>query len=497
MEKEIRVRFAPSPTGYATIGSARTALYNYLFAHQQKGKYILRIEDTDRERYVADSVRDLMSSMKWLGIEADEDPEKGGPYAPYIQTQRLEIYHKYSQKLIEENHAYYCFCSKDRLEKLRQEQELNHFPPRYDRLCRDLPKDLVEQKIKNGEPHVIRFKTPLTGITKVTDIARGEIEFENTTLDDFIIVKSDGLPVYHLAAMVDDGVMKISHVIRGLEWLPSLPKHVLLLQALGFEQPQWLHLSLFLKPSGKGKMSKRDFESFKDSGYAIHIKEMDRLGYLPQAILNWIVLMGWSLDDKTEIMSLSEMIAGFSLDHVHASPAAIDFKRLDYFNGHYIRALSQEDLEKTILSYLQKYEPDYFMVVSDNLEKFKVVTTLIRERLRRFDEFKLFTEYFLLPITPISIEQIIEFIADKDVLRSYLSTVITELNSLSNWEITDIDSKMHQIQTQFNLKPKEAFMTIRLIVSGSHATPPLFDMLKVIGKEAVIERINQALSNLS
>ncbi len=497
MNKEIRVRIAPSPTGFMHIGTARTGLYNYLFARQNNGKFILRIEDTDQERLVPEAVDDLMKGLKWLGIEADEDPIKGGPYSPYIQSERKHIYQQYADKLIANDQAYYCFCSKERLDQLRQDQEAMKIPPKYDRLCRNLSRDDAVKRVQRGDSKVIRFKTPTTGVTKVTDIACGEIEFANDTLDDFIIVKSDGFPVYHLAAMVDDGVMRISHVIRGLEWLPSLPKHVLLLAALGFEQPQWLHLSLFLKPSGKGKMSKRDFESFKDSGYAIHVKDFEKLGYLPPAILNWIVLMGWSLDDKTEIMSLTEMIKGFSLAHVHASPAAIDFKKLDYFNGHYIRALSKEDLEQKISAYLQKYEPDYYTIISKDADKFKVVITLVRERLRRFDEFKTFTEYFFSPIAPLSIEQMTEFIIDKDILRTYLSAIVTELNALTNWEIIDIDATMHRIQAQFNLKPKEAFMTIRLVVSGQHATPPLFDMLKVIGKVETIRRMNQALTNLS
>ena len=296
----MRVRFAPSPTGHLHLGSARTALYNYLIARQKGGQFILRIEDTDRKRFVPGAEQEFYEWLNWLGIDWDEGPDIGGQFGPYRQSDRKQIYQDHAHKLIETGHAYYCFCSPDRLERVRQEQQKRKETPRYDGTCRNIPLDEAKDRVAKGERHVIRFKTPLEGTTSVTDLLRGEITVENRLLDDIILVKSDGLALYHLAASVDDHLMQITHVIRGSEWLPTFPLHGLIHRAFGWQEPVYVHLSVFLKPSGKGKMSKRESAELIKEGYSIFIKDLQGLGYLPEAIVNWIALMGWSFDDHTE-----------------------------------------------------------------------------------------------------------------------------------------------------------------------------------------------------
>jgi glutamyl-tRNA synthetase len=284
----VRVRFAPSPTGHLHLGSARTALYDYLIARKTGGQFILRIEDTDRKRLVEGAEEEIYQGLKWLGIEWDEGPDIGGPYGPYKQSERKEIYQKYAEELISNDQAYYCFCTSERLSEVRQEQQKRKELAVYDGTCRRLSLKEAKTRVAAGEKHVIRFKTPKTGTTTLTDLLRGEITTENRMLDDYILVKSDGLALYHLAASVDDHLMKITHVIRSSEWLPTAPLHSMIHRAFGWKEPIWVHLSVFLKPSGKGKMSKRDAAELIKDGHSIFIKELELLGYLPEAVVNWI-----------------------------------------------------------------------------------------------------------------------------------------------------------------------------------------------------------------
>jgi len=346
-----RVRFAPSPTGHMHLGSARTALFDYLLARQTGGQFVLRIEDTDVKRYVPGAEEELINGLRWLGLDYDEGPDKGGPYGPYRQSERKEIYQEYAQKLIDTDHAFYCFCTPERLARVREEQQKRKEPPHYDGTCRRLSPEEAKARVAAGENHVIRFKTPKEGTTTVVDHLRGEITVENRTLDDYILVKSDGWALYHLAAMVDDHLMKITHVIRGSEWLPTFPLHGLICRAFGWQEPVWIHLSVFLKPSGKGKMSKRESAELIKDGYSIFIKDLRELGYTPEAVVNWISLMGWSYDDHTEYFDLKDLVEKFSIDHLNPSPAAINFTKLDHFNGLHIRALDERDLAQRILPF--------------------------------------------------------------------------------------------------------------------------------------------------
>ena len=292
--------------------------------------------------------QEIMDGLRWLGLEYDEGPDVGGPYGPYRQSERKEIYQEYAKQLIAMGHAYYCFCTPERLDQVRQEQHGRKESPHYDGTCRKLDPDEAARRVVAGERHVVRFKMPKEGATTVNDLIRGDITVENHVLDDYIIVKSDGLALYHLAAAVDDHLMQITHVFRGSEWLPTFPLHGLIHRAFGWEEPAWVHLSVFLKPSGKGKMSKREKADLMKDGYSIFIKDLQELGYLPEAVNNWIALMGWSFDDHTEFFSLPDLVDKFSLRKLNPSPAAINFTKLDHFNGLHIRSLKAEDLAARI-----------------------------------------------------------------------------------------------------------------------------------------------------
>src|SRR6185503_21343024 len=351
-----RVRFAPSPTGHFHIGGARTALYNVLLARQTGGQFILRIEDTDVKRNTPEALAELKEALRWLGLNWDEGPDVGGPHAPYNQTARKELYLQHARQLLETDHAYRCFCTPERLKEMREAQMKAGQPLRYDGRCRVIPPAEAEARAASGEKHTIRFKTPQSGTTTVRDHLRGDITIENSQIDDYILVKSDGYALYHLAAMVDDHEMGITHVFRSSEWLGTFPLHALIIRAFGWAEPTWVHLSVFLKPTGKGKMSKRDVTS-EQSIYVLALREM---GYVPEAIINWIALMGASFGAEETLLSMDELIARFSLDHLSASAARVNFEKLDHFNGLYLRQMAAPELAELIKPFFQRagLEPD-------------------------------------------------------------------------------------------------------------------------------------------
>ena len=375
-----RVRFAPSPTGHLHLGGARTALYDFLLARQTGGQFILRIEDSDRRRFVEGAEEEIFASLHWLGIDWDEGPDVGGPYGPYRQSERKEIYQQHADQLIAMGHAFTCFCTPERLDMVRTEQQKRKEAPHYDGTCRNLTADEVKARVDAGEKHVIRFKMPQTGTTTVTDLLRGDITVENRTLDDYILVRSDGLALYHLAAAVDDNLMKITHVIRGSEWLPTLPLHSMIHRAFGWQEPEWVHLSIFLKPSGKGKMSKRETAELIKDGTSFFVKDLEELGYLPEAVVNWIALMGWSYDDHTEFFSLHDLVEKFSLDKLNPSPAAINYTKFDHFNGLHIRALPVTELARRMKPYFvaKGYHPDDATLLR--------IAPIVQERLQGMDD---------------------------------------------------------------------------------------------------------------
>lgn len=341
--KEVRTRLAPSPTGYLHIGTLRTALFCYIFAKQNNGKFILRIEDTDQTRFVKGATKAIIDGLDWASLTPDESIKVGGEYGPYIQSERLDLYKKYVDQLLKNGHAYYCFCSSERLEKLRNQQIENKEAPGYDAHCRNLSKEEVTQKIASNEKYVIRFKMPTEGVTVCHDLVRGKVEFKNELLRDAILMKSDGYPTYHLAVIIDDYLMKISHVFRSEEWLPSLALHCLLYEAFGWEKPEFAHFPLVLNQD-KTKMSKRK----GDVSLTSYIKK----GYLPAALLNYLALLGWNPGNDQEIFSIDNLIKEFSIDKVQKSGAVFDKEKLDWLNGYYIRQLDQEEFINSCLPYL-------------------------------------------------------------------------------------------------------------------------------------------------
>ena len=485
--KPVRVRFAPSPTGRTHIGSGRTALYNYLLARQTGGTFILRIEDTDRKRYVPGAEKELIESLKWLGLTWDEGPDVGGPHAPYHQTHRREIYQEYTEKLISSGHAYFCFCTPDRLEKVRKEQLSRKDNPRYDGLCRRLDPGEAAARVSKGERHVVRFKIPETGTVTAHDLIRGDITVDNSTMDDHVIVRSDGLALYHLAAMVDDHLMGITHVIRGSEWLSTFPLHVQIVRAFGWQEPQWVHLSVFLKPSGKGKMSKRESTSPIQDGHSIFITDLDATGYIPEGVVNWIALMGWSYDDRTEFFTMPDLIEKFNLAHLNPSPAYINFTKLDHFNGLHIRNLNREDLMHRLSPYLVSagYQADEDTLYS--------TIPIIRERLVTLDD--------VIPVAGFFFKDNIQpdpndLVGDKltpvesaDVVRRSYQL----LASLPQITKDLAEPPMRNLVETLQLSAGQVFGILRVAVTGQKVSPPLFESMEIIGKQKVLERINNAI----
>ncbi len=486
-----RVRFAPSPTGHVHLGSARTALYDYLLAQQTGGQFVLRIEDTDVKRYAPGAEEELMNGLKWLGLEWDEGPDKGGPYGPYRQSERKEIYQEYAQKLIDSDHAFYCFCTPERLSRVREEQQKRKEPPHYDGTCRILSKEEAQARVNAGESHVIRFKTPKEGSTTVHDHIRGDITVENRTLDDYILLKSDGWALYHLAAMVDDHLMKITHVIRGSEWLPTFPLHALICRAFGWEEPIWIHLSVFLKPSGKGKMSKRETADLIKDGHSIFIKDLRELGYIPEAVVNWISLMGWSYDDHTEYFELKDLVEKFSIDHLNPSPAAINFSKLDHFNGLHIRALDDTELAKRILPFFIEKG------IKADIGTILRIAPILKERMATLDEAVPLAEFFFKDdVTPVPDELVGKGLSAKES-QAILVKALELLSPLPYMKLELAEPPMRDYVETSGYSAGQVFGILRVAVTGQKVSPPLFESMEIVGKEKVIQRLQNAVEILS
>ena len=484
-----RVRFAPSPTGRMHLGSARTALYDYLLARRTGGKFILRIEDTDRKRFVPGAEQELIDGLRWLGLDYDEGPDIGGPFGPYRQTERQEIHRKWAKELIERGHAYTCFCAPDRLEKVRQEQQKLKQPIRYDGTCRRLEPDEAQRRIAAGEKHVVRFKMPYEGQTKALDRMRGEIVWQNSDLDDTIIVRSDGLPTYHLAAIVDDYEMQITHVIRGLEWLASLPLHVNIIRAFGWPEPAWMHLSVFLKPSGKGKMSKRETAQALSDGHSIFVSDLKELGYIPEGVLNWIVLMGWGVAED-DVMTLDQMVQRFDIDRLTASPAAINFAKLDHFNGTHIRLMAAEDLAARVKPFFIQAG---FAVDDEVLLR---IIPLIRERLVTLDDVVAFAGFFFTPTVTPAVDDLVA----KDLSAAQSAEIARKaydiLAGLPELTHAQAEPPMRQFVEESGLQVNQVFGILRAAVTGQKVSPPLFESMEIIGRGKVLERIQNAIGLL-
>ena len=474
----VRTRIAPSPTGEMHVGSLAVALKNFAFARKHGGQFIIRIEDTDQEREVEGATQRILDVVKKYGLDWDEGPDKGGPHAPYIQSQRLDMYKKAAEELIAKKHAYYCFCTKERLEQLREERMVNHLPPKYDRHCRNLNQEEIAKKLTNSESYVIRLAVPDDQPIEFNDLIRGSIEISSNEVDDQVLLKSDGFPTYHLAVVVDDHDMEITHILRGEEWISSTPKHILLYQAFGWEIPVYAHIPVFLNPDGKGKMSKRkgtvSAQSFLDQGY------------LPEALLNFFMILGWAPADQREILTVDEYIQEFDVKDLSMKSVVFDLKKLDWINGLYIRKLSQDEL-------LKKLQP--FIPTDCPPELVSKVLPLISERLVKLSDFEELTSFFYRDVQVN--KELVSKKIEKPILVEQLQQTKTTITNIQDWSVQSIEVALRDLQEKHDWKKSQYFMMIRVAVTGKEATPPLFETIEAIGKEKVVSRLDKILTKLN
>lgn len=485
----VRTRFAPSPTGSMHIGNLRTALYSYALARNNRGKFILRIEDTDKKREVEGGVQYIVNNLKIFDLDYDEGPFVGGPYAPYMQSERLDIYRKKADELIKKGRAYYCFCSQERLDKLREEQKKQKKRPMYDGKCRNLDIQESHKRVKNGEKYVIRLKVPESEIIKINDVLLGEVKWESDDIDDQVLLKSDGFPTYHLAVVVDDIIMKISHISRGIEWLASVPKHVLLYKAFEYPLPIMAHMPVILDPSG-GKLSKRKGN--------VSVGEFLNEGYLPEALLNFLMLLGWAPEDNREFFTLGEFVDFFSLEGLNKSSPVFDRTKLLWFNGQYIRKLTIKDFTKKVLDWVKNYCRDEKM--KEKLLKDKIIEgklKLVQERVSLLSDvvesLRFFYEYMKAPDLK-TIKGIKKYDSNdyKMIINDYLE-IVSKYKETDQWSHEKWESDIRLLGDKYNWKHGDLFMLIRLAIVGSQFSPPLFESMVIIGKNDVIKRLNAFL----
>jgi glutamyl-tRNA synthetase len=486
MTTPVRVRFAPSPTGYPHVGNIRTALFNWLFARHHGGSFIVRIEDTDVERRVRGAVNAILDSLRWLGLDWDEGPEVGGNYGPYIQSERLEMYRQTAKRLVSQGVAYYCYCSPERLEQMRAEQVKRKQPPGYDRCCRELKPEERAKKEAGGVKPVVRFRTPLEGQTKFNDLIYGEVVFEHSTIDDFVLLKSDGYPTYHLANVVDDHAMEISHVIRAEEWISSTPRHLLLYKALGYAPPEFIHHPMILGPD-RSKLSKRHG--------AVSILEYREQGYLPEAMVNFLALLGWSLDDKTEILSRQELIKNFSLERIGKTGAIFNREKLDWMNGVYIRKLTPDEFFEAAQPYLMLDEATGKALIAGE-EYVRAALALVQERARTLAEVAELAQFFFVEELDYEPKLLIGEKMSRESVVGALKASQQKLTPLSAFDADSLENVLRPLAAELGLKTGQLFGALRVAVTGRTAAPPLFATMSVLGKERCLRRIEAALNRL-
>jgi len=490
--KQFRLRFAPSPTGYLHIGGLRTALYNYLFAKHNKGKFILRIEDTDRTRYVEGAIENLIESLNWAGIEYDEGVflEDGklvqkGDYGPYIQSERLDIYKKYVDELIEKGDAYYCFCSKERLDSVREEQKTKGLIPRYDGFCRNLSLEEAQKRIENGEEYVVRLKLPHNKDIKFHDMVRGDIVINTDDMDDQVLLKSDGYPTYHMAVVIDDHLMNITHIVRGEEWLPSTPKHVYLYEVFGWEKPTYVHLPTVLNKDRK-KLSKRHGD--------VSVEDFRAKGYLPEGLVNYLALVGWSPEDNEEIFNMDELIEKFSFERVSKTGGIFDIDKLDWVNGHHIRDYDIDKLTKMSIPYL--IESGYIdeKVAEENYDWVKTIIITIQESLSKLSEIPEKVEIFFNNEIKPEDEKAMEMLKGEQV-PNLLNAFKEELSEIEEIDEDFAKTIMKKIQKSTGVKGKNLFMPVRIALTGNSHGPELVNIIYILGKENILKRIQYVEEN--
>ena len=484
----VRTRFAPSPTGYIHIGGLRTMLYCYLWAHKNHGKYIVRVEDTDQTRFVEGAIESMLDLHDVLGLTPDESVRHGGDFGPYRQSERLPIYQERLHKLCDEGSAYYCFCTPERLADLKKEQEELKLPPRYDGHCRHIPLEEAKERIANGEKYTIRLKVPKAETIVFNDLIRGRIEFKTSEVDDQVLLKSDGFPTYHGAIVIDDHLMGITHVMRGEEWISSIPKQVLTARALGIELPFYAHLPNVLGSDGK-KLSKRTGD--------VSVDQYMAKGYLPEALLNFLSLLGWHPKQDEEIMSMDEMIQKFEITDIHKAGAVLDPIKLDWMNGEYIKKLPLDDLYLRLEKFLQKYETEFF---ENTFSKFprefnEKILSELKTRLKRFDEFRELTTFFYS-----------EPKIAKDLLVNPKMKITTEAEAIENLKFIfpiletldyfDLDAMKNTILPKIaeaEKKNGQVLWPLRVALSGEQFSPGAFEIAYILGKDETLARVKKYL----
>jgi glutamyl-tRNA synthetase len=485
---EIRTRLAPSPTGEFHIGTLRTLLFNYAWAKKNNGKFLLRIEDTDRNRYVEGALNRILEAINAYGLDWDEGPKVGGPYGPYIQSERLNIYNEYIQRLLEKGHAYYCFCSESRLDELRKNFQEENRTFKYDKHCLSLNKSVIDEKLKNNEPYTVRLNVPSNQNIEYIDFVLGPVSFPSNDVDDSVLLKSDGYPTYHFAVVVDDHLMKITHVMRGNEWISSTPKHILLYRFFGFEEPVFAHLPNLKFVGSDKKMSKRDGST--------NAMDFLKKGYLPEAILNLLMFLGWNPGTEKEFYSLQEFIKDFDINRIQTSSlVALDFQKLNWFNNQYIQKYSDSDflellknwsLKNNVPSSIFELEKKY---TNDNILK---IIKLTKERLNLLSEFDLVVDYYIKSPVVDSIS-LGKYSSDPLKVLNFFKEVIENQEDFS---FESLDRNLHDIVKQNSYSMKEYFMTLRIAVTGETITPPIIDIVHILGKQELLSRINFAISQL-
>jgi len=508
MASKVRVRFAPSPTGGLHLGGVRTVLYNYLYAKQHKGKFILRIEDTDQNRYVAGAEQYIVDCLKWCGLNPDESPQEGGEYAPYRQSERKALYRQYAEQLVKNGNAYYAFDTPEEIEKMRENLKAegkgslhyDHNSRLYMRNSLMLTEEETKKLIADGTPHVIRIKVEPQQSVSLNDMIRGNLQFDTTNVDDKVLLKADGMPTYHLAVVVDDYLMKISHAFRGEEWLPSAPVHVLLWEYLGWksDMPQWAHLPLILKPDGNGKLSKRDGDrlgfpvfamNWQDPNSGEIIAGFKELGFMPEAFINLLAVLGWNDGSEQELYTSDELVDKFSIERVHHSGAKFNFEKAKWFNHEWIKLSSAQRLNPDVKNVLASKG----LVVTDNILLDKIID-LVKDRCTLLTDFYEQSSFFFRTPEVWDVDAVKpKWNAEK---RTFFTTLLDKYAATQAWNTNELEGIFKTTATEQNIKPGELQLPLRIMLVGGKFGPPVFEIANVIGREETIKRINLALNQI-
>ncbi len=485
----VRVRYAPSPTGLQHIGGVRTALFNYFFARSEGGTFILRVEDTDRERYSEEALRDLYDTFDWLGIHWDEGPDVGGKYGPYVQSERAELYRDYARKLVDAGHAYPCYCSAERLEQVRQEQQKSKSKHQgYDRHCRDLTEAERNEYEDRGIAPVVRLKVPLEGKTSFQDVLLGEVSRKNEDVNpDPVLLKTDGFPTYHLANVVDDRLMEITHILRAQEWLPSGPLHVILYEAFGWKPPLYCHLPMVMGKDGQ-KLSKRHGST--------SMREFRLEGYLPEAVINYVSMVGWSYDDEREFFSKEELEQLFDIKKINKAPGVFDYKKLDWFNGQYIRKKEDRELQQLLLPYLQKENIVADPPTGTEQKILDGMMPLVKERLKQLTEVAEVVRFLFQDVEIDDPEQLVPKKGTFEDAAAALQASLDLLDGFAEKSDEENEQLFREAAEKQGMKLGALLMPLRIAVTGSSASPPLFGSIRLLGPGIAADRVKRALQLL-